>query len=307
MTQQVGGDDAAVYNPATLPAELGRIAAQRPDLRLAIAQHPAAYPALLDWLAAQGDPQVVAVVAARRAAWSVTAQPPAYEQPWAHSAQNQPPVTVPLPTAPAPYGQSGQPSVNTPQPMYGTPSQPIQGSPVYQPQGGQAYGSAGSYGPATQTNEFYASSPQYNQGGSASRNGSKRAVTIIAAVAVAALIAVLIWVFALHGGEDLNASDDQKFCAAMQELADTGDQFLNSDSISDEDSAQLRPIFEQLAANSTGDSHELYQYASDYYAFDEKLEAGEADITSMPLPPAGIMDNFVTILEDDATKCGIEY
>ena len=129
MTQQVGGDDAAVYNPATLPAELGRIAAQRPDLRLAIAQHPAAYPALLDWLAAQGDPQVVAVVAARRAAWSVAAQPPAYEQPWAQSAQNQPPVTVPLPTAPAPYGQSGQPSVNTPQPMYGTPSQPIQGSP----------------------------------------------------------------------------------------------------------------------------------------------------------------------------------
>jgi hypothetical protein len=59
---------ALAADPSTPAAQLARIATERPDLRARIADHPAAYPELLDWLAAQGDAQVTAVVARRRAA-----------------------------------------------------------------------------------------------------------------------------------------------------------------------------------------------------------------------------------------------
>lgn len=54
-----------VNDPSTSAAELQQIAAQRPDLRAAVAAHPNAYPELLSWLAAQGDPVVRATVEAR--------------------------------------------------------------------------------------------------------------------------------------------------------------------------------------------------------------------------------------------------
>jgi len=55
----------AVMNPATTAADLTQIANAQPSLRAAVAAHPAAHPALLDWLAHQGDPAVAAAVAAR--------------------------------------------------------------------------------------------------------------------------------------------------------------------------------------------------------------------------------------------------
>lgn len=56
---------ALVTNPATPPAQLAVVATERPDLRVHVARHPAAYPELLAWLRAQGDPAVVAAVDAR--------------------------------------------------------------------------------------------------------------------------------------------------------------------------------------------------------------------------------------------------
>jgi len=56
----------ALRSPGTPAAVLPEIA-QYPDLRLGVATHPQAYPGLLDWLAAQGDPAVVQAVAQRRA------------------------------------------------------------------------------------------------------------------------------------------------------------------------------------------------------------------------------------------------
>ncbi len=57
-----------VHDPATSAAELAEIAGQRPDLHAAIAAHPNAYVELLNWLAAQGNPDVRAAVEARAAA-----------------------------------------------------------------------------------------------------------------------------------------------------------------------------------------------------------------------------------------------
>ena len=46
-------DAEALRNPATSPAELARIAGQRPDLHPAIAAHPGCYPDLAAWITAQ--------------------------------------------------------------------------------------------------------------------------------------------------------------------------------------------------------------------------------------------------------------
>lgn len=61
-------------DPATTALELQQLAADHPEVRPAIAKHPAAYPALLDWLGALGDSAVNAALVERRAA---DAAPPA--------------------------------------------------------------------------------------------------------------------------------------------------------------------------------------------------------------------------------------
>jgi hypothetical protein len=68
---------AAVSDPATPPADLATIARYHPSLRRLVAQHPNAYPGLLDWLKNLGDPQLAQTVAARRA----SARPQAEAQP----------------------------------------------------------------------------------------------------------------------------------------------------------------------------------------------------------------------------------
>ncbi|WP_426987701.1 hypothetical protein [Pseudarthrobacter sp. Y6] len=53
-------------DPASPPARLYEIAAQYPQARALIAGNPAAYPALLTWLAEQRDPEIDAALAQRR-------------------------------------------------------------------------------------------------------------------------------------------------------------------------------------------------------------------------------------------------
>jgi hypothetical protein len=57
----------AVSDTSTSAAELAQIAGLQPSLRAAVAIHPNAYRELLDWLAEQGDAQVQAIVASRKA------------------------------------------------------------------------------------------------------------------------------------------------------------------------------------------------------------------------------------------------
>ncbi len=90
--------DAAGYTPdqardATTPAEvLALIVEHRPDLRPDVAANPSTYPALLDWLAALGDPAVDAALQSRGQAQASPPPPP------------PPPVApaAPAPVAPAP-------------------------------------------------------------------------------------------------------------------------------------------------------------------------------------------------------------
>ncbi|MBX9246071.1 hypothetical protein ICW40_14810 [Actinotalea ferrariae] len=67
MTDAQGFTAAQAADPGTPGQVLADIAAQRPDLRPAVASNPAAYPGLLQWLGALGDPSVDAALAARPA------------------------------------------------------------------------------------------------------------------------------------------------------------------------------------------------------------------------------------------------
>uniref|UniRef100_UPI0035C9B475 variant leucine-rich repeat-containing protein n=1 Tax=Actinotalea sp. JY-7885 TaxID=2758576 RepID=UPI0035C9B475 len=65
MTDAQGFTAAQAADPTTPGQTLADIAAQRPDLRPAVAANPATYPGLLEWLSALGDPAVDAALAAR--------------------------------------------------------------------------------------------------------------------------------------------------------------------------------------------------------------------------------------------------
>jgi len=80
----------ALADPATPAAVLAQIAQTFPQLHAGVAAHPNAYPALLDWLDAQGDPGVAAVVARRRADAGTPPPPPVSSPAWQLAAQSWP-------------------------------------------------------------------------------------------------------------------------------------------------------------------------------------------------------------------------
>ena len=113
-------DDAGrrVVDPGASAEALAQIAAERPDLRPAVAVHPAAYPGLLTWLAGLNDPAVTRALASR-------GTPAPHGQP-APTPYGQPAPSAPY-AQPAPYGQ--------PVP-YGQPApyaEPTQHAPYAQP------------------------------------------------------------------------------------------------------------------------------------------------------------------------------
>ncbi len=69
---------AALADPRTPGGVLAEIAQGYPELRAQVVYHPQAYPGLLDWLAAQGDPRLAATVQAVRAQRPPEAAAPAF-------------------------------------------------------------------------------------------------------------------------------------------------------------------------------------------------------------------------------------
>lgn len=102
-------------NPFLDPARLAAIAASAPHLGAAIARHPAVYPDLLDWLAAHGDDEAQAAVAAVR----TTTEP----------------GVNPLPPVPVAAASSGDANSATPNayPASSTPVNPFGASPATRP------------------------------------------------------------------------------------------------------------------------------------------------------------------------------
>ncbi|WP_146339628.1 hypothetical protein [Nesterenkonia sp. NBAIMH1] len=65
MTDGPKGPRAQAQDPSTSAQELYELAASHPEVRPQIAEHPNAYPGLLDWLGSLGDPDVDAALASR--------------------------------------------------------------------------------------------------------------------------------------------------------------------------------------------------------------------------------------------------
>jgi hypothetical protein len=65
VDEDLSGILAESSDPASPPARLYEIAAEYPRARSVIAGNPAAYPALLTWLAEQQDPEIDAALARR--------------------------------------------------------------------------------------------------------------------------------------------------------------------------------------------------------------------------------------------------
>ncbi len=140
MTQPENFTAAQASDPQTPGQMLADIAAQRPDLRPAVAANPSAYPALLDWLKSLGEPAVDAALAARAQATQVLpVQPAAPATPPAPSWAGGAPTPA---AAPAP-AYTAAPAYGAPQ---GMPPQgmPPQGMPPQgMPPGGMTPGYAG--------------------------------------------------------------------------------------------------------------------------------------------------------------------
>jgi protein-disulfide isomerase len=114
----------AVQDPAAPPTVLAQVAAEHPDLRPHVSVHPGAYPELLSWLAAWGDPAVDAALAARAQreadaprfaspyAPRAVAGPSEVGQPSAHPASTYP--AAPGTTYPAPPPAGPQPTATYP-------------------------------------------------------------------------------------------------------------------------------------------------------------------------------------------------
>lgn len=127
---------AMAADPSTAPQTLADIAAQRPDLRAAVASNPATYEGLLDWLKGLGDPAVDAAIAARAAAPAVPVAPAAPQAP------SHPTATYPAPGAPAAApGQApnGAPAsaYGAPAAAYGAPASAYAGGTTPPPSGGR--------------------------------------------------------------------------------------------------------------------------------------------------------------------------
>ena len=99
-------------DPTTAAARLAELAQLDRDLWPAIAVHPAAYPALLDWLGEQGDPTVNAVLALRSGSPAAAPTPagpppPPAETPTAYAAAAPGSVHSDSTQASSPLGTTG--------------------------------------------------------------------------------------------------------------------------------------------------------------------------------------------------------
>jgi len=99
----LGAAAKAVADPSTPAADLADIASHHPSLWAGIAAHPAASPTVLDSLAALGDDQVKAIVAARRTAHPEPAAPVTHGRPTAAQQVAAPPPQLDAPPPPRPH------------------------------------------------------------------------------------------------------------------------------------------------------------------------------------------------------------
>jgi hypothetical protein len=218
MTQAENFTAAQASDPQTPGQVLADIAALRPDLRVAVAGNPSAYPGLLDWLKSLGEPAIDAAIAARGVGEQVTQQMPTLP-PAAPEFQGMPPQGVAPPYG-APQGM----------PPQGMPPQGV--APQYgAPQGMPPQGMAPQYG-----------APQF---GAAPTGSSNKTLWIVLGI-VGAIILLGVGGFFIvraltaddnsgeHGSDDALdalwdkcADEDWEACDDLYDRSETGTEYFD--------------------------------------------------------------------------------
>ncbi len=197
------GMAGAAANPDTDPETLRQIAYHYPELRATVAENPAAYPGLLEWLGALGEPAVTDALSRR------IAGPTAPE-----ATAVMPPVTTPqattapifAPTSSWPEAASGEP--NRPQPGTGPTPETTQ-TWTAQNAAVPGWGASASGGAAGTSGNFgaYGTAPDGGQPGQ--KNSKRLTITlVILAIVALALTGLVIAIFsgAFSSKPDASAS-----------------------------------------------------------------------------------------------------
>lgn len=263
MTDQIQQQAA---DPRTPGETLARIAYERPELRATIAANPAAYPELLTWLAAFGDPQVNAAIAARTPAAPAAGEPAAAAG-WAPQAQ------------PAAGGWNAQ--AEPPAQGWSAP-QPQPGAAAWQ---GQASGYVGAGEPGVVS---------YDSG--APERRSRRGLVVGGAVAAGVLVlgggawAAKTLIFDKIGGSDSPE-------AAVTKLVDSAtdkDILAMYGSLSPAEVSHLKSQYDSFVANAEGNDE--YQSALDSYQ--AILDAVTLDVTGLEVRSESIAEGVAKVYLD---------
>ena len=288
---------AQAADPSTPAAVLGEIATHRPDLRPAIAANPTAYPELLDWLRAFGDPAVDAALAARGGSAPVT-------QGYPSPAAQDPSVTQPLPTGYGAYGVTpttpfaAEPTNQEPTNQWGPGGQwaatgqsaagqnPAGQNAAWAPQG---TADAWAQQPATDPNAAWgqvpagASSSAWGQPQPArpkSRRGLWIGIGVVGALVVAggAFAANALWFSKVGGAKTPEAAVTQMMDAAVSKDL-VGLYGMTSPSEFESAMTGLGLFMDRMSADSDLDTGELTDVSEDYLdAFDLTMDGLEVEV-----------------------------
>lgn len=267
MTDQIQQQAA---DPRTPGETLARIAYERPDLRATIAANPSAYPELLTWLGAFGDPQVDAAIAARTSApvAGAAAAPAAGAPGW--SPQQQPGAEQAWNAQAQPAGQGW--SAPQPQP----------GAAAWQSPGG-GYSGAGEPGVVS-----------YDSG--APERRSRRGLVVGGAVAAGVLVlgggawAAKTLIFDKIGGSD----SPEAAVTKLVESATDKDILAMYGSLSPAEVSHIKAQYDSFVENAEGNDE--YQSALDSYQ--AVLDAVTLDVTGLEVRSESIADGVAKVYLD---------
>lgn len=267
---------AQAADPSTPAALLGEIATHRPDLRPAIAANPTAYPELLDWLRAFGDPTIDAALAARGSA-------PAAGYGYGAPAQD-PSVTQPLPSGYGAYGVSPTtPSAGEQASQWGPPAAEQTAAWGQQPPAGQAAWNQ-QQDPAWGQQPAGASSTAWSQPQPQPKASSRRGLWIgvsvvgVLVVAGAAFAANALWFSKVGGAKTPEAAVTQMMDAAVSKdlVALYG---VTSPSEFESATTGMSLFMDRMSEDSDLDTGALKDVYEDYLeAFDLSMDGLEVEV-----------------------------
>lgn len=242
MTQPENYTAAQASDPQTSGQTLADIAAQRPDLRPAVAANPSTYPALLDWLKSLGEPAVDAALAARAQATQVLpAQPAPQAAPPAPSWAGGAPAGAPAPAA-------------APAPAY-------TGAPAYA--GGPAYAAAPPQGmPPGGMTPGYAGVPP--------KKSNKTLWIVLIIIGVVLLLGVGAVLLIINAARDAVDDVNDDVSDILDDATGGLDDLTTEDPMSFGDDPELDALYTACGEGDWQACDDLYRSApvdSDYFAY----------------------------------------